>query len=115
MQQTKKFSVAESGSPNQPEKKFRAGAVSATVWRNATEKGSYATISLERGYKDKEGKWQKASSLRLNDLPRAAVVLEEAYKYLVMSSNGKSTVSESSLGLNHRQAESQYDIEEIVY
>jgi hypothetical protein len=117
MQQTKKFSVTESGSPKvQPEKKFRAGAVSATIWRNSSEKGPYSTISLERGYKDKNGQWQKATSLRLNDLPRAAVVLEEAYKYLVMKSS-ETTVSENSLGLDHKQAtiNSQYDIEEIVY
>ena len=98
MQQIKKFNVTETGSPsNQPEKKFRAGAVSATIWKNQGEKGSYNTISLERGYKDKEGKWQKANSLRLNDLPRAAVVLEEAYKYLVMRSSS-ANVSENSLG-----------------
>ena len=119
MQQIKKTSVTESGSPsNQPEKKFRAGAVSATVWKNQGEKGSYNTISLERGYKDKQGQWQKASSLRLNDLPRAAVVLEEAYKYLVMRSNA-TTVSENSLGyadqtVGNPQTDS-YDIEEIVY
>ncbi|MBI4148461.1 hypothetical protein HY490_04175 [Candidatus Woesearchaeota archaeon] len=72
-----------------PEKKFRAGAVAASVWRNSTLKDgkqdSYCTVSLERGYKNKEGTWQNTSSLRANDLPRAALVLAEAYKYLVMS------------------------------
>ncbi len=72
-----------------PEKKFRAGAVAATIWRNSVVKDgkedSYCTVSLERGYKNKEGAWENTSSLRANDLPRAALVLAEAYKYIVMS------------------------------
>ena len=74
---------------NIPEKKFRAGAVAATVWANRaqSQKGEeveYKSISIERGYKDKEGQWQSTNSLRLNDLPRATVVLQKAYEYLVL-------------------------------
>ena len=74
---------------NMPEKKFRAGAVSATIWKNTAEnkEGSeveYKTISIERNYTDKEGKWQSTNSFRINDLPKAKVVLEKAYEYLVL-------------------------------
>lgn len=74
---------------NQPEKKFRAGAVSATVWQNQGQNKEgqpteYRTISIERGYKDKAGAWKSTSSMRINDLPRAALVLNEAYRYLVL-------------------------------
>lgn len=72
-----------------PEKKFRAGAVSATVWRNASTKtgedsfsATYASVQLERAYKDKET-WKTTGSLRINDLPKAALVLSKAYDYLV--------------------------------
>jgi len=73
---------------NMPEKKFRAGAISATVWRNkgqskTGEEVEYKTISIDRNYKDKEGNWQNTNSLRLNDLPRAAMVLQKAYEFLV--------------------------------
>lgn len=73
---------------NLPEKKFRAGAISATVWANkghskTGEEVAYKTISIERGYKDKNNAWQSTNSMRINDLPRAAVVLMEAYKYLI--------------------------------
>ena len=41
-----------------PEKKFVAGAISATIWENTTEREgkqvSYRTISLTRSYKNKE-------------------------------------------------------------
>lgn len=74
---------------NQPTKKFRAGPISATVWSNAGigkdgQLASYNTISIGRSYKDKDGKWQSTNSLRVNDLPKAAVVLGKAYEYLVL-------------------------------
>ena len=84
-----KIGDSSSSQGNMPEKKFRAGAVSATVWKNKTEnkEGSeveYKTISLERNYTDKEGKWQSTNSFRINDLPKAKVVLDKAYEYLVL-------------------------------
>ena len=74
---------------NTPEKKFRAGAISVTVWKNKGkgtegEEVEYSTISIERGYKDKEGAWQSTNSMRVNDLPRASVALQKAYEYLVL-------------------------------
>ena len=74
---------------NAPHKKFKAGAVTATVWVNEG-KGSegqhtqYRTISLERNYMDKSGNWQTTSSFRLNDLPKAQVVLQKAYESMVL-------------------------------
>lgn len=73
---------------NQPEMKFRAGAVCATVWSNKVadkEGAEFHTISLERSYVDKEGKWQSTTGMRINDLPRANVVLQKAYEYLVLA------------------------------
>jgi hypothetical protein len=74
---------------NPPEMKFRAGALTATVWQNQGQKDgevtSYATVSLERSYKDKNNEWQTTNSMRINDLPRAALVLTKAYEYLVLN------------------------------
>ena len=71
---------------NMPEKRFVAGAISATVWRNSAQKDgkdvSFETISLSRNFKDKEGNWQSTPSMRLNDLPKASIVLNKAYEYL---------------------------------
>ena len=78
---------------NQPEKKFRAGGVAATVWLNQGqnpkgEASEYRTISLERSYKDKKtDTWKSTNSFRVNDLPKAALVITEAYKYLALSNN----------------------------
>jgi hypothetical protein len=79
---------------NMPEKKFRAGAVSATIWQNNSQKqdgsmASFNTISFERGYKDKQGNWKSTSSLRVADIPKAVVVLNKAYEYLVMKTQNQ--------------------------
>ena len=79
-----------------PEKKFRAGAISATIWQNEghTREGASAlfnTISFERGYKDKEGNWKSTTSLRIGDIPRAVVVLNKAYEYLILNKSEANT------------------------
>ena len=80
---------AEEYGKNLPEKKFSTGAINATVWHNegkskTGESTEYQTITLQRSYQDKEGKWQTTSSLRLNDLPKAVLVLQKAYEYVVL-------------------------------
>lgn len=77
---------------NQPEKKFSTGAISATVWKNTRTSKDGKTfetrsVSLERRYTDNKGEWQSTHSFRLGDLPKAALVLEEAYRYLVLNDN----------------------------
>ena len=74
---------------NLPEKKFSTGGLSATVWENqGTSKSgddvSFRTVYLQRRYKDKNGEWQSTNTLRINDLPKASLVLQKAYEYLVM-------------------------------
>lgn len=87
---------------NKPEKKFRAGAISATIWKNVGEKNGseylFNTITLGRAYKDKDGQWKTSGSLRLTDLPRAALVLNKAYEHLVISNDSGITVTEENLG-----------------
>lgn len=78
---------------NLPEKKFRAGAVSATVWLNKGHQANgelteFRTISIERSYTDRSGNWQSTNSLRVNDLPKANVVLQKAYEFLVFKEQG---------------------------
>ena len=74
---------------NFPKKKYRAGAVAATVWENKAknsqgESNSYQTISLERVYQDKEGNWKSTNSFRVNDLPKVSIVMQRAYQELIL-------------------------------
>ena len=83
---------------NKPEKKFSAGAIAATIWQNqgksrTGETVAYRTISLQRSYKDKDGTWKSTNSFRVNDLPRAAVVLQKAYEHIILKEAGTSASS----------------------
>ena len=74
---------------NVPEKRFSTGVITATIWQNQGkgrngEIVGYRTASLQRRYKDKNGIWQSANSFRVNDLPKASLVLQKAYEYLVL-------------------------------
>jgi len=89
--QVKVPSVNEVMGKNLPEKKFRAGAIVATIWSNETvrdgKKVSYKTISFERSYKDKDDTWKQTNSLRTADIPKAMLVLGKAYEYLALNSD----------------------------
>ena len=79
----------ETVSGNIPEKKFSTGALTATVWENQgkSKEGldvSFRTVSFQRRYMDKNGDWQSTNTLRINDLPKASLVLQKAFEYLVM-------------------------------
>lgn len=71
---------------NMPEIKFDAGAIVATVWKNKANsgEGEFKTVGFERRYKDKDGKWKNSNTLRINDLPKAIMVLQKAYEYLTL-------------------------------
>ena len=84
---------------NSPEKKFRASPMSATIWSNEVETPEgetkvFRTINLERTYKDKEGNWKKTNSLRVNDLPKAILVLNKAYEYISIKEEGDEIIEE---------------------
>lgn len=87
---------------NQPEEKFSTGAISATVWKNTGkskktgEDVEFRTITLQRAYKDKNDEWQHTNSMRVNDLPKAALVINKAYEYLVLRDTSSPTTKASS-------------------
>ena len=76
-----------------PEKKFKAGTISAAIWGNVSKEGrSFKSVSFEKGYKDDNGVWQSTSHLNVGDLPKAIVVLSKAYEHLALK--GKEAVEE---------------------
>lgn len=91
-----------SSGKNVPEKKFSTGVISATIWKNngtskkTGEPVEFRTITLQRRYTDKDGKWQTSSNLRINDLPKAALVLQKSYEHLVL--RGENASQDSSIG-----------------
>lgn len=73
-----------------PEIEFSSGSIRATIWNNETNKDgkpiNFKTVSFERSYKDNNGDWKTTSALRVNDIPRASLVLNKAYEYIAMNS-----------------------------
>lgn len=92
----------ENGSGNMPEKKFSTGGITATIWENqgkskTGEDVSFKTVSFQRRYKDKAGEWQSTNTLHVNDLPKAALVLNKAYDYIVSKSISNSGAAAESV------------------
>jgi hypothetical protein len=70
---------------NTPEKKFKAGAVSATVWKNQSKEGNeFSSVSFEKAYKDQNDEWKSTNHLNVNDLPKALVVIGKAFEHLAL-------------------------------
>jgi hypothetical protein len=73
-----------------PEKVFRVGRCSASVFKNMIEpkdgesgqKRPMRTVNLQRRYKDDDGEWKTSTSFGLGDLPCAVRVLELAQHYV---------------------------------
>ena len=74
----------------QPEITFRHGLCSASIYENEFnrdgEKLTVRSVSFQRSYLDKEGNWQRTNSLKVNDIPKAVLVLNKAYEFLTSNS-----------------------------
>jgi hypothetical protein len=72
-----------------PEKKFKIGACTASVFVNEIQTGNgkaeIKSVSLQRAYKDKNGEFQHTTSFGANDIPKAVLALIKAYDYLTAS------------------------------
>ena len=70
-----------------PEKTFRIGAVSASVFVNEIEtdngKRRIRSVNLQRRYRDdNDGEWKSSNSFGLGELPQAQAVLDLAMKHV---------------------------------
>lgn len=86
-------------SKNRPEKVFSTGAINVSVWRNDAvmkdgSKSDFRTVNIQRRYADKNGEWKSTSTLRVNDLPKAALALNKAFEYLVLKGQDSEFVEE---------------------
>jgi hypothetical protein len=79
------------GSP--PVERFKHGSVEAAIFENEIKKdGKTFTIRkvvFQRNYLDKNDKWQSTSSLDVNDVPKAMLVLSKAYEFMTRSDTAK--------------------------
>ena len=73
----------ESGPQRGPTYKVRFGRVEAAVWSRELEEVRIAhSVTLQRSYQDRDGKWARTSALDEGDLLPAAKALDDVYFWI---------------------------------
>ena len=71
-----------------PVAKFVAGGVQLAVWANrGANDRLFHSVTMDRRYLAANGEWKSSSSLRMNDIPKAILVLQKAYERMVLNRN----------------------------
>jgi hypothetical protein len=69
-----------------PEKVFRIGSVTASVFVNEIEtdagKRRIRSVALQRRYRDDDGEWKSSNSFGLGELPQALTAIDLALKFV---------------------------------
>lgn len=86
---------------DKPIQKYQAGGLQSAVWKKEIKDKEGKTfvvhnVSLQKSYKDKDDKWQN-QTINLNnpvEIQRAELVLEEAKRFLLLSSTSTSSNEE---------------------
>lgn len=70
---------------NPPITKVRVGLVSASVWENATEKGTHYSVTFDRRYRDDQGDWHSTNNYGVRDLLALAKCADLAHTKIVQA------------------------------
>lgn len=71
-----------------PIHQIREGLIVASVFENATSKGSFRTVAVSRLYR-KGDAWKRSASFGRNDVPTLCKVLEQIHAWLLETSSSK--------------------------
>jgi hypothetical protein len=71
----------EKREPVRPAHTVRLGKIRASVWGNRTNNATWYTITMNRLFKDKNGKWGQSDSFGVEDLPTIAAITEELTRW----------------------------------
>jgi hypothetical protein len=74
-----------------PVKVFNCGAVKAAIWADSRVVNNTVvelhSVRIQRSYKDQDtNEWKNTNTFNAEDLPKVAVVAQEAYKYIRLRS-----------------------------
>jgi hypothetical protein len=65
-----------------PAHKIRIGNLSATIWRNNSDKGVWYSVNPSRSYKKVDDAWRETDSLGFDDLLTMAKLLDQAHSWI---------------------------------
>jgi hypothetical protein len=85
LKSTKKNESTETKNP--PADKVRVGLITASIWENETEKGTFHNVTFERRYRDAEGNWKSSHSYNAEDLLSLAKAADLAHTKIVEARN----------------------------
>ena len=70
---------------SKPEKKFNCGSISASIWANTRAVNGEAvklySVTINKAFKEGD-EWKYTDTFNIEDLPKVALVANEAYKYM---------------------------------
>ena len=66
---------------SQPVHKIRHGAVSASIWRQETDKGSLFNVTFQRSYKDGDN-WKNSANFGRNNLLVVSLIAARAFEWI---------------------------------
>lgn len=64
---------------NPPVDKVRVGLITASIWENATDKGTFYSVTFERRYRDEKGDWHSTTGFNTGDLLALAKAADLAH------------------------------------
>ena len=74
---------------SKPEKCLRCGPISASIWAQGKtvngEMVKFYSVKIDKAYKQ-DDEWKHTTSFSAEDLPKVALVANEAYKYIRLTS-----------------------------
>ena len=83
-----------------PIDRIPAGPIVLSIWENEFTKGKETivtqSVSIQKNYKTKDGKWESTSSFKHSDLPFVVMAIEEALRRKYIKESTKNTVDEVS-------------------
>jgi len=75
---------------SKPEKRFKCGPISASIWSQSKtvndQMGKFYSINIDKTYRDGD-EWKHTNSFAAEDLPKVALVANEAYKHIRLQEN----------------------------
>lgn len=65
-----------------PAAKLRDGNITATIWKNQSEKGAFYSVEVERSYRDTEETYKSSKSFSGTDLLKVSRLAAKAYDHI---------------------------------
>jgi len=68
---------------NPPVRKIRVGSVTASIFENVKDGNTRTSITFQRSYKDRDGKWQNSDNYNIGELLELAKAADMAHTHLL--------------------------------